>query len=120
MMAPQKVGAALITEEGKIVGIFSERDLMLRVVAQNKDPNTTIIAEVMTSKILTISVDAKPTVAMEAMFKKSIRHLPVVDKNQEVNGMVSLRIVLGYIFKNLAQINRNMQEELDQLRFLNL
>ncbi|MCJ8278233.1 MAG: CBS domain-containing protein [Bdellovibrionales bacterium] len=120
MMAAKNVGAALITEGRKIVGIFSERDLMMRVVSKKKDPNSTNISQVMTAKVLTISVDARPTVAMEAMFKKRIRHLPVVDANQKIIGMVSLRIVLAFIVKNLAELNRNMQEELDQLRFLNL
>ena len=120
LMAEKKVGAALITEDNKVCGLFSERDNMIRIVAQGKDPLRTKVAQAMTEKVLTISIDAKPTVAMEAMFKKNIRHLPVVNSDQKIVGMVSLRTVLSFIVKSLAEINRNMQEELDQLRFLNL
>ena len=69
---------------------------------------------------MTVPRDTKPTVALEIMHKRGIRHLPIVDCEDKIIGIISLRILLNSVIKNLALINRSMQEELDQLRFVNL
>lgn len=121
IMSEKNIGAVLVTDDTKkVCGIFTERDLLNKVVAKGKKPSETALVSVMTSNILTVPLDTKPTVAMEMMLRKKFRHLPVTDQSGHVIGMVSLRSVLGHIIKNLATLNRSMQEELDELRFINL
>ena len=119
-MAEKNVGAVLVIEGIKSVGIFSERDVMKRVIVRGLDPMTTPLNRVMTENVLSISQETKPTVAIEVMHRKGIRHLPITNDSGKIVGLINLRILLNYVIKNLALINRNMQEELDQLRFLNL
>ncbi|MGH7376943.1 MAG: CBS domain-containing protein, partial [Candidatus Methylomirabilales bacterium] len=70
-------------------GIFSERDLMSRVVARGLDPKTTPIGQVMTKEILVGEADEAVETALAKMKQKNIRHLPVIDGNQLI-GMASL------------------------------
>ena len=77
----------------KLVGIFSERDLMRRVVAEGRDPRSTCLAEVMTDDPLTISMNEDLENCMALMRRHGFRHLPVCHEGHLV-GMVSLRDIL--------------------------
>ncbi len=89
-MAELNIGAIpVVDSEGKIVGIFTERDLLKRVVAREV-PLTTPIKEVMTRNPVTITPDATVEEAKELMAKIKARHLPVVDKSGRLQGVVSL------------------------------
>ncbi len=92
-MVDRNIGAVPVLHNGKLVGIFSERDLMRRVVAQGRDPNGTCLAEVMTDDPLTISTDEELENCMALMRRHGFRHLPVCHDGQLV-GMVSLRDIL--------------------------
>src|SRR5271166_4151244 len=76
-MADVHVGAILVLVKGQLKGVFSERDLMLRVVLQKLDPETTPVSAVMSTQLTTIDEAASPEEAMEAMHQHSCRHLPV-------------------------------------------
>jgi signal-transduction protein with cAMP-binding, CBS, and nucleotidyltransferase domain len=78
---------------GKLVGIFSERDLMKRVVAEGSDPRSTCLAEVMTDDPLTVNMHEELENCMTIMRRHSFRHLPVCHEGHLV-GMVSLRDIL--------------------------
>lgn len=119
-MTEEKIGAVLVTEKKKVCGVFTERDILTKVVPLQLDTRTCTISTVMTRNLITIPLEIKPTVALEIMFKKNIRHLPVTDSHGTIIGIVSMRDLLRYVVLGLATINRQMQEELDQLRFLNL
>ncbi|MBI3002606.1 MAG: CBS domain-containing protein [candidate division NC10 bacterium] len=88
-MAERHLGAVPVLEGDLVVGIFSERDLMNRVVARGLDPKSTPIGQVMTKEILVGEADEAVETALAKMKQKSVRHLPVVDGNQLV-GMASL------------------------------
>lgn len=88
-----KVGAAAVVEGGRLVGIFTERDLLNRVVAAEKDPREVQIRDVMTPSPVTAKVDEEYYEALEKMQKNHCRHLPVVADGRPV-GMVSLRDLL--------------------------
>jgi CBS domain-containing protein len=89
-MAELNVGAIpVVDSEGRIVGIFTERDLLKRVVAK-EIPLTTPIKEVMTRNPVTITPDATLEEAKELMAKIKARHLPVVDDSGKLQGVVSL------------------------------
>jgi CBS domain-containing protein len=92
-MAERNVGAVCVLEKGRLVGILSERDLMKRVLAVNKSPQATRVADIMTSK--PVVVDAHDTLEAcgRTMKQAGIRHLPVVEGDRLL-GLLSLRDVL--------------------------
>ena len=92
-MVEYNIGAVPVMQGGKLVGIFSERDLMKRVVAEGFDPRSTCLAEVMTDDPLTVNPHEELENCMAIMRRHSFRHLPVCYDGQLV-GIVSLRDVL--------------------------
>ena len=92
-MVDRNIGAVPVVNEGLLVGIFSERDLMRRVVAEGRDPGKTPLSEVMTEDPLTVCPDEAPESCMLLMRRHGFRHLPICDGKQLV-GIVSLRDIL--------------------------
>ena len=93
-MRRQKVGAVAVVADGRLVGVFTERDALFRVVAEGRDARTTPLAEVMTRDPQTIH-PAKPFGhALHMMFEGGFRHVPVVEDGRPV-GIVSARDALG-------------------------
>lgn len=93
-MAAEKVGAMLVIENGQLVGIFTERDVLNRIVAARLDPDKTTLAEVMTRNPQTVRADKPFSHAMHMMYEGCFRHMPVVDNGKPV-GMISIRDALG-------------------------
>ncbi len=94
MMKQRHVGAAMVVEDGKLVGVFTERDALFRVVAEGLDGLTTRVADVMTRNPQTIHPDKPFAHALQMMHGGSFRHVPVVEEGRPV-GMVSARDALG-------------------------
>ena len=95
VMVEHKVGATIVLDDaGRPIGIFSERDVMTRVLFRKLDPATTPVSEVMTSPVVPIDHRADPLAAIQLMRDKHIRHLPVVDGEGRVMGMLSIRHLL--------------------------
>jgi CBS domain-containing protein len=94
-MVERNIGAVPIIHSGKLVGIFSERDLMRRVVAEGRDPRATCMAEVMTDDPLAVGTGEDLETCMTLMRRHGFRHLPVCYEGHLV-GMVSLRDILFY------------------------
>jgi CBS domain-containing protein len=94
LMKERGVGAAMVVDEGKLVGLFTERDALYRVVAQGLDPNSTRLSEVMTANPRTIHPDKPFAHALQIMHQGGFRHVPVVEDDKPV-GMVSARDALG-------------------------
>ena len=92
-MVERNIGAVPVVHNGKLVGIFSERDLMKRVVAEGCDPRRTCLAEVMTEDPLTVNTTEELENCMALMRRHGFRHLPVCHEGQLV-GIVSLRDIL--------------------------
>lgn len=93
LMAKRKVGAVMVVERGNLVGIFTERDLVLRVVAQDRDARATRLAEVMTPSPQTVDPGKSFGYALLMMQENGFRHVPVVE-NGRVIGIVSVRNAL--------------------------
>ena len=89
-MMERRIGAVLIVDDGALQGIFTERDALVRVLAQSRDPQTTLVAEVMTRDPDTIGPDETVVHALSIMNERGYRHLPVVDDDRIV-GIVSIR-----------------------------
>lgn len=92
-MVERNIGAVPVLHNGKLVGIFSERDLMKRVVSEGRDPRRTCLAEVMTPEPLSIGMNEDLEQCMALMRRYGFRHLPVCHEGQLV-GIVSLRDIL--------------------------
>ncbi len=93
-MHEEHIGAIAIVDENMLVGIFSERDLMNRVVLEGLNPATTTVRDVMTSPVETIRRELTADDALKLMLEKHIRHLPVVDRDGNLAGMLSIRSLL--------------------------
>jgi len=93
-MREREVGAVLITAAGALEGIFTERDVLMRVVASDRDPDRTRLGEVMTRNPDTIDAGDLAVTALSRMSERGYRHLPVTRDGRLV-GIVSRRDFLG-------------------------
>ena len=93
LMAKRKVGAVMVVEHGSLVGIFTERDLLLRVVARDRDARATRLAEVMTPDPQTVDPEKSFGYALLLMQENGFRHVPVVEDGRVI-GIVSVRNAL--------------------------
>ena len=100
-MVECNVGAAPVLDGTKLVGIFSERDIMSKVVTMGRDPQTTHIAEVMSTSLRTLAPDSSCEEAMVMMQTHGIRHLPVCEGSTLV-GFLSLRDLLRQTLEEKA------------------
>lgn len=89
-MAEHKIGAVLVLEGEHIAGMFSERDVLQRVVAEGRDPAQTTVGEVMTVEVACCTPDTTLAEARGAMKNRRIRHLPVVDGDERLLGLISI------------------------------
>lgn len=94
VMARDRVGAVTVVENGSLRGIFSERDLMLRVVRQRRDPAATYVREVMTVEVMTVTESATSEEAIGIMLSGHLRHLPILGSDGSVRGLLSIRALL--------------------------
>ncbi|MBL8834144.1 MAG: CBS domain-containing protein [Rhodospirillales bacterium] len=105
-MAQRRIGAVMVIDGPRLVGIFTERDLLSKVVAAKRDPDTVRLAEVMTRDPDTIGPDESAFAALDMMRKRGYRHLPVMDSGRLV-GMVSVRdlyaTALGEVEEDLKE-----------------
>mgnify|MGYP000651517940 CR=1 FL=1 len=90
LLAEHGIGAVLVTDAGRLAGIFSERDYARRVVLEGKSSSTTLLREVMTSKLIHVTPVNTVDDAMQLMTDKRIRHLPVLDEAGTLVGVVSI------------------------------
>ena len=93
-MKERRVGALLVMREGRLAGIFTERDALFRVIAEGRDPATTRLVEVMSANPRSISPDRPFGHALHMMHEGGFRHVPVVEEGKPV-GVVSARDALG-------------------------
>jgi CBS domain-containing protein len=103
VMTDNEIGAIAVMEGSRIVGIFTERDLMRRVVFQRKDLAATAIGDVMSSPVLTISASSSVEQAARLMRLHNIRHLAVVDDRGDLLGVVALRYLLFDLMGDLER-----------------
>jgi CBS domain-containing protein len=92
-MVDRNIGAVPVLRDGELVGIFSERDLMRRVVAANLNPGSTRVGDVMTEDPLTVSPSEDVETCMVLMRRHGFRHLPICD-GKLLKGLVSLRDIM--------------------------
>ena len=108
LMNERHIGAVLVMAGEDLVGIFTERDVMRRVVAKGLDPKTTSLDDVMTSPVACASPGTTCEELRKVMREKRIRHVPVVDEHQVLRGMISI-----------GDLNRNeIDVQIETIRYL--
>jgi IMP dehydrogenase len=93
VLASENIGAAIVISEGRLAGIFSERDYTRKVVLKGRSSDTTRVEEIMTANVVCVSPRAKTRDCMALMSEKNIRHLPVLEEGRVI-GMVSIRDIV--------------------------
>jgi CBS domain-containing protein len=94
LLAAEHVGAAMVLDGETLVGIVSERDLLVRVIAAGRDPDATPVSAIMTADVRTAPERMKIQEALDVMRIGKFRHLPIVDGSRRVLGMLSMRHLL--------------------------
>lgn len=89
-MRDRDIGDVIVVDNGSIVGIVTDRDITVRVVANGKDPHQTPVAQICTEPVITVLADDKAETAVDLMRKYAVRRLPVVDDDGKPVGIVSL------------------------------
>lgn len=107
MMNERKIGSVVVTHGENVVGIFTERDILVRVVAQGRDPGNTPVGEVMTRPVAVCHPDTKLEECKSIVSGKRIRHLPVVEEGRLV-GIVTSGDLLA----------REAKEQKDHIEYL--
>ena len=102
-MAHGHVGAVVVVDNGSLRGIFSERDVMLRVVLPGRDPAATPVRDVMTTSVKTVTGAVTPEKASSVMLVEHLRHLPVLGVDGSVLGLLSIRALLEDRLQDLSR-----------------
>jgi len=109
VMAKANVGAAAVTDHGKLMGVISERDVMLRIVAAGKDPQKTKVRQVMTRAVKTVSPECEADQALAVMVANHIRHVVLVNESGGVVGIASSRDLFQAQMENLDDTVRSLE-----------
>ena len=107
LMNEHRVGSLVAVEDGRVVGMFTERDVLQRVVAGRRDPEATRVGEVMTAAVVCCSPETTVDEARGVMRDRRIRHLPVSDADGRLLGLISI-----------GDLNAQLQAAQEQTVFL--
>ncbi len=110
LMTEKRIGALLVVENGRICGIFTERDALNKILSTGLDPDSTILSQVMAHDPQTIGADKPLAYALYMMAEGGFRHVPVVDRDGAPVGMVSARDALGQDMIDLEREMKHLEE----------
>jgi len=89
-MNQHKIGAVLAVQDGQVAGIFTERDVLRRVVGEQRNPADCTVSEVMTEDVICVRPETDLDDVASIMQQKKVRHIPVCDENGRLHGMISI------------------------------
>ncbi len=112
LLARYEVGALMVMDRGRLVGVFSERDYTRKIALQGRNSKETQVADIMTRNVFTVTSATGTRACMALMSEKKIRHLPVLD-GHTVLGMISIRDIMDDIIADhestIAQLESYIQ-----------
>ncbi len=109
IMADKGVGALVVAEDEKVVGIFSERDYTRKIALIERSSNNTLVSDIMTSKVISVSLNNTVEECLNLMTDRHLRHLPVLE-NEKLVGFISI----GDLVKAAMEDQRVLIEQLQQ------
>ena len=110
IMSEKNISSIIIVDNNDFpIGIFSERDYARKIILKGKSSKDTLLDEVMTKELITITRDYKVDQCMEIMNEKRIRHLPVLE-NKKIVGIVSIRDVLKIMIEEQKELINHLQK----------
>ena len=110
LMSEKNIGAIIIVDNNDFpIGIFSERDYARKIILKGKSSKDTLLDEVMTKELITVTKDYKIEQCMEIMIEKKIRHLPVLE-NKKIVGIISIGDVLKIMIKEQKELIDHLQK----------
>lgn len=109
IMADKGVGALVVAEDEKVVGIFSERDYTRKIALMERSSNITLVSDIMTSKVISVSLNNTVEECLNLMTDRHLRHLPVLE-NEKLVGFISI----GDLVKAAMEDQRVLIEQLQQ------
>ena len=110
LMSEKNIGAIIIVDNNDFpIGIFSERDYARKIILKGKSSKDTLLDEVMTKELITITKDNKIDQCMEIMTEKKIRHLPILE-DKKVVGIISIGDVLKIMIKEQKELINHLQK----------
>jgi CBS domain-containing protein len=113
LMNEHKIGALVVIDDGRgVIGMFTERDVLRRVVGEQRDPVTTRVADVMTTEVACATPATTIEEARGAMKNRRIRHLPLVDDDRRLTGLISIGDLNAYETSDHEQTIYLLQEYL--------
>ena len=114
LMSEEDLGALVVIDEGKVIGVFTERDYVRKKILKNKTPKTTTVSELMTKEVRYVNPGTSVEDCMALMTKKCVRHLPVMEKRRLV-GVVTVGDVLKQLIEDqkfkIQELERYIHEE---------
>jgi CBS domain-containing protein len=99
LMADRRIGCVLVVEKGIVIGIFTERDYIMRVEVEGRSAKDTLLQEVMTDKMYTVTTDTSVEDCLALLMRRHIRHLPVVEDGK-LQGIISMRDAVDAVLRN--------------------
>ncbi len=102
VLAARDVGALVVMDGAQLVGIVSERDYTRKVALQGRNSRSTLVAEIMTRQVITVSPQTRTSACMALLSERRIRHLPVLD-GSTVMGMISIRDIMDDLLADREQ-----------------
>ena len=109
VLVDRNVGALVVLDNDKFLGIFSERDYARKVILKGRASKETLIREIMTERPITVTENDSIEDCMVKMTDKRIRHLPVVDEQQRLVGLISIGDVVKFIIDEQRYIITNLE-----------
>jgi CBS domain-containing protein len=112
-MNERKIGALLVTERDRPIGIFTERDVLVRVVAAGLDPKTTQVTEVMTRNPVVVRPDVSVAEAMLVITRRRCRHLPVIDE-RGLRGLISIGDLTSWVVRHQQRTIEDLHDYMNR------
>ncbi len=112
LMRSRHVGSVIVVNENRPIGILTDRDIIVKAVAKEKDPKAVRAYEIMTHNPATVNINYDPLDATQIMRDRGLRRLPVVDENRYLLGIITLDDMLNLLGEEVANLAKTVHKEL--------
>jgi CBS domain-containing protein len=111
-MQTRHVGCVVVVEDHRPIGVLTDRDIVVKAIAQEKEPGSVLAKDIMSPNPAVVNINYDPLDATQIMRDRGLRRLPVVDENRHLLGIVTLDDVLGLLGTEIAHLAEAVRNEL--------